>query len=352
MNKNHNTKNKLLKNIALGSYLLSSFAGTLSQLQADPIHAKAANSKTDEVQQLIASGINVNQKNSTGATPLHFSDTEEMTVLLCDLGADVNATDDNGDTPLHNALRRILYAAEVGDARDAHGKSNKDAARIEKCRQRLACVQRLLREGADPYKTNHKGYSPSGIVESALKSGRFNDGNINNATISSEARGVYSGTRELFRATVASPRATEELSYAVESGDEAKVRQLLASGVSPNRQNSFGYRPLDAASTPTMVELLCDNGAQINQPNQHGDTSLHLAVLEDPKNLALIRTLLLAGARIDIPNRNGYTALSIVQQAVNQNSISNGLLPPRTLTTEERNAYVRVSRQFNIARMR
>ena len=55
---------------------------------------------------LIAKGADVNAKNDTGATPLHYTSAEgrkEAAELLIAAGADVNAKEVNGETPLHAA---------------------------------------------------------------------------------------------------------------------------------------------------------------------------------------------------------------------------------------------------------
>ena len=61
-----------------------------------------------------------------------------------------------------------------------------------------------------------------------------------------------------------------------------------------------------------MVEVLLQHGFSINEPNQAGDTALHLAVMKD--NQALVEALVEEpDCIIDQINAKGFTAL---QEAV------------------------------------
>lgn len=57
------------------------------------------------MKQLLARKANPRARNNNGATPLQFAANRrpELALLLLDVGADVNAADVNGTTPLHNA---------------------------------------------------------------------------------------------------------------------------------------------------------------------------------------------------------------------------------------------------------
>ena len=60
-------------------------------------------------ERLIATGADVNAKDHVGGTPLGRAvnqGREAMVKLLIDSGADVNIKDDSGWTPLHIAVRR------------------------------------------------------------------------------------------------------------------------------------------------------------------------------------------------------------------------------------------------------
>lgn len=74
------------------------------------------------VEQLLAKGADINAKNWIGQTPLHYailltgcSDPSHCcgVELLVKYGANVNIQDNNGDTPLHFALKNYTYAQAI-----------------------------------------------------------------------------------------------------------------------------------------------------------------------------------------------------------------------------------------------
>ena len=70
-------------------------------------------SETPVVEALLAAGADVNARDKAGATPLHLADTAEVAVTLISNNADVGARDRWGATPLHEAARRFSRTAEV-----------------------------------------------------------------------------------------------------------------------------------------------------------------------------------------------------------------------------------------------
>ena len=67
------------------------------------IHDAANEGNIEGVKQHLAAGMDVDVKDESDETPLHFADNKEIADLLITSGADVNDADDGGATPLHKA---------------------------------------------------------------------------------------------------------------------------------------------------------------------------------------------------------------------------------------------------------
>ncbi|MDR1345760.1 MAG: ankyrin repeat domain-containing protein [Bacteroidales bacterium] len=328
MNKNYDTKSKFLKNIALGSFLLGSFAGTSSQLQADPIHSKSFRGDVIAVQQLLNSGVDPNKKNTSGEAPLHLASTPEVIDLLCNNGANPNITNPLGNTPLHLAIRAV--------------RETDTQLRRQHLQELLSRMEQLLRRGANKDKPNNAGYSPASIVTQIIRTNRLSDGQVT-LTINDSVRQAYLEVEKLF-----SQVRTKSLHNAVAEDDIAEVRRLLDAGADPNGIDKHGAMPLHYADNPEIIDLLCSKGANINGPNQKGDIPLHSAVSANYPNLEYIKQLLRKGADISIANRKGDTPLSMVQQAIKLGTVVNDYRPGTFISIEDdaRLAYAEVLKLF------
>ena len=103
---------------------------------------------------LLERGANIEAKDIYGFTPLHlaaFNNNQETVKLLLKKGAEINATDHRrGDTPLHGSIRDwrspeiIKDLLNVGtnlEIRNTNGKTAKDIAQEERYFQALRLIE-------------------------------------------------------------------------------------------------------------------------------------------------------------------------------------------------------------------
>lgn len=226
---------------------------------------------------------NINVRDAAGRTPLHYtagatSDalissakfSLEAMKLLVSAGADVNALDDYGSSPLG-------YAAGEG--------------KIEQ-------VKFLVKSGAQINNDSEK-FSPLIIA-------------IVNKKPETTAFLINSGAR------IDKPdkEGYTPLFHAIENWDIEIVQKLLKSGANVNAKLPSGETPLHLAaklSTKEAIKILLKGGANVNSKDNEGVTPLHDAVLntyhyEDDYFERLV-LLLDAGANINITDANGKTPL-------------------------------------------
>ena len=120
--------------------LLLTIASLMTTLTfAGPIHLAARNGDIEAVKQHLADGADVNAKDKYGRTPLTHAaqfGRKEVAELLIANGADVNVKRNDGWTPLHTATKEIaelLIAAGADlNAKDKYGGTPLDVAILMK----------------------------------------------------------------------------------------------------------------------------------------------------------------------------------------------------------------------------
>jgi ankyrin repeat protein len=235
------------------------------------LHTAARRADLTSARYLIALGANINAKEPVyGETPLHGpmhgvhctwrqGEEEYLPVvnLLIQKGADVNAQDNTGRTPLHEALlhgctmaARLLIAvgADV-TLRDRYGTSSVDYASY---RCDVPIIELLVYKGADLYARDHSG-------RSALFSAAI-DGNY----------------------TVAQFLISRGLN--VTDVDERGRTPLHATAMSTAPDWQFAERLKQTA------ELFISHGADINAKSKAGQTPLALALAKQPALAEFLRS--------------------------------------------------------------
>ncbi len=136
-----------------------------------------------DIMALLSADIDVNAKDTSGRTALHWS-AENNNVILIQLlfkrGASIEAMQDTGHTPLHLAVKNnnpeavdylLMYHANI-EAKDINGFTPLHWAAYM---GHEICVAKLLANNADPYAVNNNNVNPMQIslLNNQLKITRF-----------------------------------------------------------------------------------------------------------------------------------------------------------------------------------
>ena len=215
------------------------------------------------IDRLMAAGANVNAQDGNGDSPLHHvhSSVENVRLLL-ESGAQVNARNRRGETPLHNDFTRTTAAV----------------------------MALLIEQGADVNARDEAQVMPLHRAYVSPESVQIADLLIRNGAE------INAQTSE----------GTTPLHYAV--ANPKLVRRLLEAGADITLQNSEGA-PIHAAQewalVPESLQLLIDYGADVNLRNPEGKTPLH----QHRFDVVLARLLLENGAQVNVQDNEGKTPL-------------------------------------------
>lgn len=111
-----------------------------------------------------------------------------------------------------------------------------------------------------------------------------------------------------------------ELHYAACDGDAAKVRTLLATGLSPGAPDDNGWTPLHFAVQAWSLEAciaLLEAGAPVNCQDIHGNTPLFRALFESRGRGEIITLLRCRGADPYVENSHGVSPIKLAHTIAN-----------------------------------
>jgi len=215
-------------------------------------------------------GADINTKKSEyGQTILHrtadMRNGAEIVEFLLDAGADVEAKDVEGETPLYRAVAR----------------------------KRAGLVKLLISKGADVNAVDNDGQTMlyRAVVDNSVE--------IAKLLLTAKANVILSND----------DKENSLLNTAVTYNYTEMVRLLLQNGADANTKNEYGETPLYQAVKEDNVELvkLLIEKADLEEKNEDGETALHRAV--DLKNDELVELLLAAGAEVNSVDKQGKTVL-------------------------------------------
>ena len=206
----------------------------------------------------IKAGANPNARDVGGRTPLFWAEDPQVVSALIQAGADVNAKDNGGETPLFRARNPAIVSALIQAGADVNAKNDKDETPLFRASilNRPSVVLALVQAGADVNARDYSGGTP------------------------------------LFRAE-----------------DPAVVSALIQAGADVNARNDNGDTPLFRAEDPAIVSTLIQAGADVNARNDNGETPLFRAL--EP---TVVSALIQAGADVNAKNNAGKTVIQYEKQ--------------------------------------
>ena len=263
-----------------------------------PLMMASARGHVNAVTVLTDRGADVTLKSKDGKTALHhavhdgYVSLVEVLSCLIKNGAEVNARDQSGRTPLMEACRRcranvvtflIEHGAEV-NARDQSGRT----PLMEACKHcRANVVTFLIEHGAEVNARDQSGHTP--LMEAC------SHGEENAVTFLIE------------HGADVDPQDNDEetaLHHAVYSDCESLeiLSCLILKGLDVNACESDGRSPLMIASVRgkvNSVAFLLEHGANVNLQNKNGKTALHYAVIGYNGSCEVFRCLIENGADVN-----------------------------------------------------
>jgi ankyrin repeat protein len=336
-------------------------------LSETPLHAAVKGNQVVVARRLIAKNVEVNAKSWFGNTPLHYAIKsedvgEDMIGLLIDKGANTNAENSEGQTPLDIAISKnrkeiielliakgadisLHTASRVGalakvtsliekeadiNTKDTSGRTALHYA-VENGHQDV--VELLIASGADVNVKDKDGNAPGHVALSKNNEAVLDLLIAKGANIASVHLSAYQGDLDKVRSYIAKGTdvnavdsyGTTPLHYAAIRGHKNVVDFLLTARADINAKDNDNVTPLHGAAfggNKDIVALLIDNGANINARARWNYTPIYYAVWSGTKEV--VELLAEKGADVNVKDEWGWTPLHEV--AARDNGDMVGLL--------------------------
>jgi ankyrin repeat protein len=243
------------------------------QMPATPLQSAAELGNRRIASLLLAAGARVDDKGPAGRTALHCANDQlDVIKLLIDKGADVNARDEEGASPLDEAVwygsfdTVALLLANGARLNESESKTGATPINEAAYKGHTRLVEYLLQFKPDIETPDKHGYRP---LDNAIRMG-----NEEAALLLLEAEAPAKQTPAFFG---------KALDAAIRKDESALVESLLRHGANSNGTLPSGGTLLDAAAfggSAKVVGVLLKNGADPNLTGRNGNSPLEDASLK------------------------------------------------------------------------
>lgn len=245
------------------------------------------------LQEAIKQGLPLDDKGDKGLPLISYytkAGALECVDYLIEAGANVNATDDRGWTPLIYSVygQPVIFALLHKHGALLNTKTNQGGSALILAAEigNTEALSFLIKAGGDVNQINVHGGTP-----------------IMHAAIKGQAKSIAILLKHGANPNVADNKQITPLMHAASNGHAEVIKTLLAAKVNVNAKDYAGFSaimaPSDAAkpkeSHLEIIDLLVQAGAEINEKNKAGDTALSLA--RKRKLEAVTSKLISLGAR-------------------------------------------------------
>ena len=285
---------------------------------------KAAQAGQAKVADLfIKWGIPVDVRDDRDRTPLHFASTVEVVRLLAGSGTDVNTKDEGGLTPLHFAagtevVRMLIASGADPDIADRRGRTALHGA--VRVNNHKICEE-LCRQGANINAKDSMGDTPLDIARAMqhkdlaaiLQSYGGEAGGVCRSIVYAIEDGDTKGIKRLLgQGADVNMKDRDDVSllhHAVRTGKLEIVKLLIDEGASTDVRDASGRNLLRYTDKAEIGGFLIEAGCKVDARDDYGETALHAAVLANREEM--VKLLIARSADVDAADNLGNTPLHV-----------------------------------------